>query len=156
MRVKVPHTDILFTVLLAFLFAICALFTILIGAQVYENIIARGDRDFTDITALSYVTNKIRQGDAAGAVSVRDFDGINVLVLTMEWDGELYETLIYTYEGTVTELFCSSDAGLFPEDGERIIQGDVSFSMRSDSLLEVTANGTTAFVALRTGGLTHE
>ena len=69
--------SVLFTMLLFLVFVLCALFTVLIGSRVYENINVRSDANYTGNTALSYIANKVRQGDRAGMVNVADVDGIH-------------------------------------------------------------------------------
>ena len=51
----------LFTMLLFLVFVLCALFSVLMGSRVYENIIKRSDANFSGTTAISYIANKIRQ-----------------------------------------------------------------------------------------------
>ena len=70
--------------LLFLVFVLCALFTVLIGSRVYENINVRSDANYTGNTALSYIANKVRQGDRAGMVNVADVDGIQVLEMKQE------------------------------------------------------------------------
>jgi len=57
----------LFTMLLFLVFVLCALFSVLMGSRVYENITKRSDENFSGTTALSYIANKIRQGDREDA-----------------------------------------------------------------------------------------
>ena len=76
--------SVLFTMLLFLVFVLSALFTVLIGSRVYENITVRSDASYTGNTALSYIANKVRQGDRAGLVDVVSVDGMrrtDVLVL---------------------------------------------------------------------------
>ena len=47
--------SVLFTMLLFLVFVLCALFTVLIGSRVYENINVRSDANYTGSTALSYI-----------------------------------------------------------------------------------------------------
>ena len=63
--------SVLFTMLLFLVFIMCALFTVLAGSKVYENISSRMDRTYTGSVALQYVANKVRQGDADKAVAER-------------------------------------------------------------------------------------
>ena len=56
----------LFTMLLFLVFILSALFTVLTGSRVYDNITARSDKNFSSSTALSYIANKVRQGVRAG------------------------------------------------------------------------------------------
>ena len=69
----------IFTMLLFLVFVLSALFTVLTGSRVYENITVRSDRNFSGSTALSYIANKIRQGDQAGMVDVKEGEGKQVL-----------------------------------------------------------------------------
>ena len=73
--------NVLFTSLLFLVFILCALFTVLIGSRVYENITQRSNRNFTGTTALSYIANKVRQGDREDMAEVREIEGTPVLVL---------------------------------------------------------------------------
>lgn len=71
----------LFTMLLFLVFVLCALFSVLMGSRVYENITKRSDENFSGTTALSYIANKIRQGDREDAVDIIEVDGTPVLQL---------------------------------------------------------------------------
>ena len=62
--------SVLFTMLLFLVFIMCALFTVLAGSKVYENISRRMDQTYTGSVALQYVANKVRQGDTEGCVDV--------------------------------------------------------------------------------------
>lgn len=111
----------LFTLLLFLVFVLSALFTILTGSQVYENITARSDRNFTGSTALSYMANKVRQGDRAGMVDVREIEGTPVLEMKQEIGESVYVTWIYWKDGTIRELFTDENSGLGLEDGLEIL-----------------------------------
>ena len=69
----------LFTMLLFLVFILSALFTVLTGSRVYENITARSDKNFSSSTALSYIANKVRQGDRAGMTDIKEIEGTQVL-----------------------------------------------------------------------------
>jgi len=128
--------DFLFSMILFLIFILCSVFTILIGSRVYSNIRARNDAAFYSDTALSYITNKVRQADRTGCVKQRTIDGCDVLVLSSDYDGILYETWIYTKDGSLLELYSEKDSGLTVEAGLPIMEsGPISFTM------EETANG---------------
>ena len=112
----------LFTLLLFLVFVLSALFTILTGSQVYENITARSDRNFTGSTALSYIANKVRQGDRAGMVDVREIEGVPVLEMKQEIGDSAYVTWIYWMDGTIRELFTDENSGLGLADGLEILE----------------------------------
>lgn len=127
----------LFPALLFLVFLLCTLFTLLIGGRVYENIRARDDLAFRTDTALAYVTNKVRQADNSGFARIEDVDGSPVLILTTDNNRELpegpadvYETWIYSLDGTLRELFTRKGSGLSIEDGLEIMEcSGLSFSL---------------------------
>ena len=49
-----------------------------------------------------------------------DHDGLPVLALSSELDGERYVQYIYSYGGSLCELFTSARYGFSPEDGEAV------------------------------------
>ena len=77
----------LFTMLLFLVFILSALFTVLTGSRVYENITARSDKNFSSSTALSYIANKVRQGDRAGMTDIKEIEGTQVLELRQQIGG---------------------------------------------------------------------
>ena len=92
------------TIVLIALFAISALVLLAAGMQVYKNVVLASNENFELRTSLSYVATRVRQFDAAGNVDVREYDGMDVLVLSEEFDGDIYNTLIYYKNGYLCEL----------------------------------------------------
>ena len=88
-------TDVLFTLSLFCLFTACAFLVILIGIQVYKTTVSDLEDNYSSKTALSYVTEKLRQHDFAGGVSVTSLEGETALVLADDAEGETYLTYIY-------------------------------------------------------------
>lgn len=133
------HTvDTLFVFLLYGLFALFSLLLILIGARVYkrtvENTEARGDVR----ASLSYVANKVRASDRA---SLETRDSLSVLVLTQEFEGDLFETYIYYTGGVLREWLAEAGTPFSPEKGETVASLS-SFSIEEeDGLLAVTSAG---------------
>lgn len=132
----------MFTMLLFLVFVICALFTVLIGAKVYENITARVQSSYEGQVVLNYVSHKIHQGDADGGVNVREVDGVSVLELRQSIYGRDYITWIYTDEGELKELFAAEDAGLGIKDGIDIIECQgLSFQALDERRIHVATEG---------------
>lgn len=143
-------TDLLFSMILLLVFILCSVFTILIGSRVYENIRARNDASFYSDTALGYVTNKIRQSDSAGSVTIRKQDGCDILVLATVINDITYETWIYTKDGILKELFSEKDSGLTVDDGLDVMEcAPLSFSAAD------TAGGTFITVTLQSEPEAH-
>ena len=111
--------NVLFTMLLFLVFVLCALFTVLIGGQVYENINVRSQENFTGSVALQYVANKIRQGDKDGAVRVITVEDTPVLEIASGFGD--YVSWVYNRDGSVRELFFDPADGLGLADGLEIL-----------------------------------
>ncbi len=123
----------LFPALLFFVFLLCTIFTILIGSRVYENIRERDNASFHTDTALAYMTNKVRQGDIADAVSIQENNGCQVLVLTSDYEGILFETWIYQMDGALWELFTQKDSGVDVFSGQMIMDCEpLSFALETN------------------------
>ena len=148
--------NVLFTSLLFLVFILCALFTVLIGSRVYENITQRSNHNFTGTTALSYIANKVRQGDREGMAEVREIEGTPVLVLGQVVDGTRYETWIYYRDGSVRELFSNPESGLTLKDGLEILECEGLELSMEDRLLTVKTlgeGGGSLRLYLRSGGV---
>lgn len=151
--------SVLFTMLLFLVFVLCALFTVLTGGKVYENINGRMEQSYTDSVALQYLANKVRQGDAAGQVEVKMVEDTPVLELRQVIGDEVYLTWIYYLEGSIRELFTFADSGLTLRDGLEILECD-GLQLEQEGRL-ITArttgeDGGSLCLSLRSGGETYE
>lgn len=106
-------------------FALCVLLVLLTGAKVYRGLVRTGEERFRDRTALQYVATRVRQ---ARTVTLEDFQGCPALVMQETIDGESYVTRVYCHDGYLWELFSTSDAALSPEDGEKVLEAEVTFA----------------------------
>lgn len=97
--------DLLFPVTLLFVFAVSSLTVILLAANIYQTVTKSASLHYSARTSLAYVSEKIHQNDAGGAVSLGTFDGTDALILQQTIDGNAYYTYIYEYENNLMELF---------------------------------------------------
>ena len=133
--------ELLLMLFLLFIFAASALIVVVIGADVYSNINHNMDSNYDLRIPLSYVSNKIRQADREGAVSLQTKEGTTVLVLQSVQNGSNYETWIYEYEGYLYEVLYEQGQGLGLEAGTPVIPvNGFSMKMEADNLLTLTAN----------------
>lgn len=151
--------NLLFTMLLFLVFVRSALFTVLIGGKVYENINSRIEENYSGQVVLNYVANKVRQNDKADSIVVRDIEDTAVLELSQEINGISYVTWIYCMDGAVRELFTNAGSGLGLADGLEIIdcQG-LTFRQEGD-ILEVEVadqSNTKLLLNIRSGGKIDE
>ncbi len=151
--------NLLFTMLLFLVFVLSALFTVLIGGKVYENINSRVEENYSGQVVLNYVANKVRQNDKADSIAVRDIEGTAVLELAQEINGISYVTWIYYMDGSVRELFTNAGSGLGLEDGLEIIDSQGLTFRREGDILEVQVadqTDTRLLLNIRSGGRTDE
>ncbi len=157
-RVSLSHSmPSAFLFLLIGLFAVCSLTLTLIGTRVYRHVTddAAGNSDSQMV--LSYLCNKVRTFDTQGSITLTTLNGIPVLCLSEDVDGEPYQTEIYVYQGTLRESFGSASDPFNPENGENLVEvSALQFSLISPNLLETTVvlpNGDTRTLrmALRAG-----
>lgn len=148
----------LFTMLLFLVFVLCALFSVLIGGKVYENINARTGDTYEKDVALSYIANKVRQGDEAGRVSLTEMDGIPVLKLEQKIEDSVYVTNIYYQAGSLWELFADAESGLGVGDGNEILEcSPVSMEMAGRLLhIKTEEDRGGLWLSLRSGGSDNE
>ena len=131
--------DVLFVLTLFCVFAVCSILLIAVGAKVYQNTLNSMETHFTSTTSLSYITEKIRQNDYAGRITIEEFGGNDAIVLSTEYNGEEYCTYIYSYAGQLKELFTKKDITLSPEAGRNILEiSEFSVSEAENGLFEIT------------------
>ena len=97
--------DILFVLALFGVFAASALMLVTLGANVYKQTVADMTDNFTERTAYSYVTEKIRQNDTADTVEIGELNGVPALVFTKQSGEETFCTYLYLYDGYLKELY---------------------------------------------------
>ncbi|MEG1658167.1 MAG: DUF4860 domain-containing protein [Oscillibacter sp.] len=144
--------DGVLVLLLTAVFAACLLLVLLTGAGGYRRLTERDRAADARRTALQYVATKVRQGDTAGGVTLREFGGLPALCLTDTVDGAVYETYLYEYDGYLRELFAAADAGLSPADGEKVLESHGLTLALSDGLLQIETAETALTLSLRSGG----
>lgn len=101
--------DVLFVLALFGVFAASALMLVTLGANIYKQTVASMGDNFTERTAYSYLTEKIRQNDTFDAIDMGELDGIPALVMTERIDEQEYCTYLYYYEGYLKELYIRKD-----------------------------------------------
>lgn len=153
--------DIFFVIALFCLFALSAIFLISIGADIYGKTVTNMEDNFNTRTALAYVTEKVRQSDKNGQISVGQLGELPALVITDASTGSTYQTYLYACEGHLKELMCKSDLILGPEAGQDILSiTDFTLAPVNDHLLKCTISlspqeSYVLYISIHTGGLLH-
>jgi hypothetical protein len=148
--------DFLFPVLLFFIFTLSALSVLLMAANVYQSTTEQSLMNYTSITSLSYISEKIHQNDEAGAVTIGKLDGQDALILKHTGEEETYCTYIYVYDQELREFFAKEDADVSVSSGRTILTvEDFSMEQVKDGLFrfsctDTDGNSASTLVSLRT------
>ena len=109
-----------FVFVLLGMFAVVSTLIVLLGAQMYRNTVDHSTANNEDRVLGAYVRSMIRAEDAADAMEVGEYDGVQALAMREDLDGEGYVTWLYCYDGQLYEWFTSDDGGFNPESGTAI------------------------------------
>lgn len=135
--------DVLFVLALFCLFAIYAVLLIIVGAKVYQKTIDGMEANFNTRTPYSYITEKIRQSDRSGAISVGKIEEYDALILTEEIQDRKYCTYIYAKDGYMKEFMTAKGNVLTPDAGQNIVPvADFHVLQNTDGLFEITITDT--------------
>lgn len=107
MKKKAHSIDMLFMLVLFSVFAVMSVLLILIGSNVYGNIVDSQEVNGSNRNVLSYVTNKVRASQVQGGVYIEEKDGVPVLVIENSENDYQYETLIFCRNGKLKEATIS-------------------------------------------------
>lgn len=136
-QTRKSHISGILVLLLFAVFMVSVLLVLLTGADVYQSMAQRGQDSYDQRTVVQYLTTRVRQADQAGKVSVRAFEGRDALVLTEEYDGVPYETLVYCHDGYLRELFSAAGLEQAPEYGELILPAETLRIVDEESFLQI-------------------
>lgn len=114
--------DFIFPIALFFVFAASSLVVLILAADIYGSTTNQLQANDENRTALSYISEKIRQNDAGGAPEIATVEGIECLALAADYNDVPYTTYIYEYEGMLKELFARDDASVSLKDGKDIME----------------------------------
>lgn len=121
METRTDHkADTIFIFVLFAVFTICAFTIVMIGAEVYQSTTKAMSRNYEKRIGLSYVSEKIRQWDQSGSISVGSFHGKQALILEEEIEGKAYQTFLYCEKGAIRELMVRRDIRKEKLQGEKI------------------------------------
>lgn len=112
----------IFILMLYLLIVVFSLMIIWLGKDIYTSINHDRQANYERRVSLSYVANKIRQNDKSGMVRIESLNGEKTIVITEDYDGELYETWIYFYDNAIYEMFTDAGTEFNLEDGMKVVE----------------------------------
>jgi len=132
--------DIIFVLVVFCVFAMSVLMVLMLGASIYNNIVATSRESDGPRTALSYIWTKVKSNDETGVIRVGDFQGSSALFLDEIYGDTTYTTAIYLYNGRVYELFSEVGLTFDREAGVPVLNAsDLSFQELDSGLIKVTS-----------------
>ena len=129
--------DILFVLALFGVFAVSALTLVTIGADVYQHTVTDMSINYESRTAVSYITEKVRQNDTADSIFLTTLEDVPALCILSRIDEDTYCTYLYLYEGHLKELFMKQGASL---GGQALPAGTDILQLKTLSMDYVTDN----------------
>lgn len=132
--------DLIFPIALFFVFAASSLSVLILAADVYTSTTERLSVNDENRTVLSYLSEKIRQNDAGGAIRSVSIDGIDCLALSADYNGTACTTYIYVYDGVLKELFINDGIPIPLKEGRDIMRiASLSIEQLDDRIYLFTA-----------------
>ena len=138
------------------IFAISAIFVTALSAQVYRDTVHTSNQN-NEVRTVSAIIRGAAQSEDAGVVSVREENGIRVLVFANDYDGEIYFRRLYCSEGYLWESLASEEREFEADMGEPLVPVTSFEPELQDGLLTARltlpeGNEETVYVYLRAGG----
>lgn len=119
------------------IFAVSVLSVLMTGVSAYRRLTERGRAVYESQTLSQFIEEKVRQAVSKDAVSVENFGGSDVLMLSEMIDGETYVTRVFCYDGWLMELFSLNEDGFVLEDGEKLLPAQAMSVSLNDGLLTI-------------------
>ena len=114
--------DVIFPLAILFVFAASALLVLLLSAHTYADQTTQTESNYEASTPLSYITEKVRQNDENGNISIEELDGISCLALHGTSEDMTYTTYLYAYDGWLKELQVRDDTTASLDAGKDVIE----------------------------------
>lgn len=135
--------------LLFLLIVVLSSMIVILGKDIYTNIIDDRESNYNLRVSLSYITNKIRQGDKENSVFLDSINDNQALVIRENYDGLNYDTWIYYYDGYIYEILVEEGQEFFEEDGMKIIYvEDFNISKENENLYKFYVKNDNKYVDL--------
>ena len=143
-------TNTIFVMLVFLVFTISVLLVLMFSASVYRNVSDSVRENYNERTALSYIWTKTRRFDEAGSISVGDFNGQSALFITETLGGNQFQTVLYSYDGWLREIFGSAGISFRLADGLPLLELDhLEFEQLENGIISVTSGDMNLLISQR-------
>lgn len=121
-----------FVLLLLAVFAAMSTLLVTLGAQVYRGTVERANANNEARILSAVVRTDTWTEDGRAVFSVEEHEGIKVLCIENDYDGEVYAKRLFCYEGELRESFTNKAYPFSPDSGESICKA-ARFEPRLDN-----------------------
>ena len=143
-------TNTIFVMLVFLIFTVSVLLVLMFSASVYRNVSDSVRENYNERTALSYIWTKVRRFDEAGSISVGEFNGQSALFIREVLGGNMFETVLYSYDGWFRELFRSVGVEFRSSDGLPLLELDsLEFVWFDNGIISVTSGDMNLLISPR-------
>lgn len=133
--------DFLFPVALFFVFALSALAVILFATRTYQDTTEHSALNYTARTSLSYISEKLHQNDADGAIELGSLDGNDAVIMKQAYENETYCTYIYADGQELKELFVKEGTEVSAASGRTILKvQNFTLTQPADDLIRISCS----------------
>ena len=103
MKKRTHSIDVLFTMILFAIFFIMSVLLVMIGSNVYGNIVDRQESNDEIRTTLNYVAGKVKTCNVENGVDIETMEGTPVLTIKNDEGSYVVKTIIYFKDGYLRE-----------------------------------------------------
>lgn len=118
---KEHSIDFAFTLALFLVFAACALSVVVLSIQSYSAVSKQAESNYNARITMSYLSQKVRHMDTKNSINVGKIGDVTALIMSQDFEGEMYSTYIYQHGEALKELFIKSGSEVDLEAGTTIL-----------------------------------
>lgn len=115
------NTDFLFLLVLFAVFLLCALIVVTLGSRIYQKTVSDAEDRFSARTAMAYLTEKFRQNDVRGSVSLQTYEGTRLIVFSSAVGQQVYHTYLYFQDNRLKEYTAGADTAFSFDYGTPVL-----------------------------------
>lgn len=118
------------------LFCMVGMVLVQIGIASYRENLSVSKKQFDIRTPVGYISHKVKRQNAVMPMRVRQQEGVTVLVLSDQIDGENYETWIYEWNHHLYEACVTEGSQLSLESGFELMEIEsLVFSQKENCII---------------------
>ena len=132
--------QILCTVALFLIFAVCSLFLIILSATTYKGMNGEADKNFDANTSVRYISSKLASADYNSDIIISKKNDISYLSFDAGDEIPDYEFVIYYKDGYIYELLKNKTDSINFDYGNPVIKSQgIDFEVSDENSIKITS-----------------